>query len=316
RPPAHLVATRLDPGRWLLGRSGAGTPLHVAGPINLYGRQEAVAEWLVHQVIHTVAGDPAGLVVIDGAGDLVPRLKRKAAVTRLLSRSLVYVEIDGTAVAIGFNPLAAAPGEAAEATLRRWQRWFAGLNVPAPGLELLAAAWRDGVGDIPALRKWLRKPERYSQQAAVASLEGALNRLAAEPRLREWLEWPANRFAGLPGGALFFACQGRDWARRQLLRAALLGALAVEGTRLIVHGFPWQEVEIGEFENHGQIVAANGPRLPGSAVVLVENHPQGVTALAQRYLPVDARLRENLELLCPGEAIMISGDDVFYASWQ
>ncbi|MCI0575881.1 MAG: hypothetical protein L0332_28340, partial [Chloroflexi bacterium] len=82
------------------------------------------------------------------------------------------------------------------------------------------------------------------------------------------------------------------------------------------HGFPWKGADIGELQNHGQLVVANGPHLPGSAVVLVESHPQGAAALAERFLPQSARLRENLELLGPGEGIVISGDDVVYASWQ
>ena len=57
---------------------------------------------------------------------LVPRLKRKAAVTRLLGEQLAYVDMDGTSLANGFNPLAAVPGETEEALLQRWQRWFGG----------------------------------------------------------------------------------------------------------------------------------------------------------------------------------------------
>ncbi|MCC6602868.1 MAG: hypothetical protein IT327_06640, partial [Anaerolineae bacterium] len=62
-PPAHLVATEPDPGRWLLGRSQSGIPLHVSGRVNIYGRQEAVADWLVHQVTQMVTHDHASLIV-------------------------------------------------------------------------------------------------------------------------------------------------------------------------------------------------------------------------------------------------------------
>jgi hypothetical protein len=322
-PPAHWVASRPDPQRWLLGRSGAGVPLHLAGQLNLYGRQESVVEWLVYLVINTIAAEHRGVVVIDGAGDLVPRLKRQATVTRLFGERLTYLDIDGTATATGFNPLAAVPGETAEATWRRWQCWFAGLNVPAQGIQLLAAARQAGVADMPALRKWLTKPEWQSPGfagAAVTSLEAALNRLTADPVLREWLEWsrPSQGLAGanLPGGALFFACAGRDWARQQLLRAALLGVMVVEGTRLIVHGFPWEGFEIGELQRHDQLIVTNGPRLPGSTVLLVESHPQGAAALAQRFLPGDARLQEHLELLGLGEALILSEERLVYTSWQ
>ncbi|MFQ5433317.1 MAG: hypothetical protein ACE5FD_00415 [Anaerolineae bacterium] len=84
QPPAHLAATEPDSRRWLLGRSQTGVPLHISSRVNIYGRQEAVADWPVHQVTQMVTRDHANLVIIDGIGDLVPRLKRKTAVTRLL----------------------------------------------------------------------------------------------------------------------------------------------------------------------------------------------------------------------------------------
>jgi hypothetical protein len=101
-----------------------------------------------------------------------------------------------------------------------------------------------------------------------------------------------------------------------LLRAALLGAMAAEDVRLIAHGFPWQGFESGELQRHEQLVVANGPRLPGSTVILVENHPQGSAALAQRFLTGDARLCENLELLGPGEAIILSEETMVHTSWH
>ncbi|MCI0579746.1 MAG: hypothetical protein L0332_24425, partial [Chloroflexi bacterium] len=82
------------------------------------------------------------------------------------------------------------------------------------------------------------------------------------------------------------------------------------------HGFPWKGADIGELQNHGQLVVANGPHLPGSAVVLVENHPQGAVALAQHFLPGSARLRENLELLGQGEGIVIAEDAIVYTTWH
>jgi hypothetical protein len=94
--------------------------------------------------------------------------------------------------------------------------------------------------------------------------------------------------------------------------------MAVEGTRLIVHGFPWQGFEIGELQRHDHLVVANGPRLPGSTVVLVENHPQGAVALAQRFLPGNTRLHENLELLGLGESIVIAPavDGIVFTTWN
>ena len=56
--------------------------------------------------------------------------------------------------------------------------------------------------------------------AAPPRLEAALGRLTADRQIRQWLEWPADRFAGLPQGALIFTCRGQEWARQQLLVAA------------------------------------------------------------------------------------------------
>jgi hypothetical protein len=78
--------------------------------VNVYGRQAAVADWLVHQVTQMVHLNPANLVVIDGRGDLVPQLKRKVAVTRLLGQQLAYIDMDSASFVGGYNPLAAVPG--------------------------------------------------------------------------------------------------------------------------------------------------------------------------------------------------------------
>lgn len=332
QPPARLIATEPDPQRWLLGRSQSGLPLHVAGRINIYGRQEAVADWLVQQVTQMVTLDHANLVVIDGAGDLAPRLKRKAAVTRLLGEQLAYVDIDGASLANGFNPLAVVPGETEAALVQRWQRWFQGMNVHPQGIQLLARAQSEGIGDIPALRKWLKQVERQGQSAttatepvlslpkysvqAVSSLGMALNRLTASRRLREWLEWPANRFEILPEGALFFACKGTSWEREQLLQAALLGALQVAGVRLIVHGLPGKAALMAQVGSQEQIVVSNGPRLPDSAIILTECHAHGAAALTSRFLTNDARLGENLEMLSRGEGIVIVEDGIFFTTWN
>ena len=316
QPPAHLVATEPDSGRWLLGRSLAGLPLHVEGRVNIYGRQEAVADWLTHQVTQMVTLDHTNLVVIDGAGDLVPRLKRKAAVTRLLGEQLAYVDIDGASLANGFNPLAPAPGEPEAATVQRWQRWFQGMNVHPQGIQLLARAQRDGVEDIPGLRKWLKQVERQGHYTAVSSLGMALNRLTASRVLREWLEWPANRFDILPEGALFFACKGSGWDRQQLLQAVLLGAMQVEGVRLIVHGFRGEAIRKAPAGKQERIIISNGPLLPDSTIILTECHAHGIKALASRFLASDPCLSENLELLGRGEGIVIANDDVFFTAWQ
>jgi hypothetical protein len=274
-----------------------------------------VAEWLTHQVTQMISLDHANLVVIDGAGDLVPKLKRKAAVTRLLGEQLAYVDMDAASLAGGFNPLAGAPGETEAGMVARWQRWFQGMSVHPQGVHLLERARQDGVGDIPSLRKWLKQAERQGQYAAVSSLSMALNRLTASRTLREWLEWPTNQFDILPEGALFFAVKGTDWARQQLLRAVLLGVIQVAGARLIVHGFPWRAFTMAHLENQEQTIVSNGPLLPGSTVVVTESHVQGAARLAVRFLGGDDLLSENLDLLGPGEGIGVYGKETFFATW-
>ena len=315
QPPMHLVATEPDPRRWLLGRSQAGIPLHISGRVNIYGRQEAVADWLVHQVTQMITLDHANLVIIDGAGDLAPRLKRKAAVTRLLGEQLAYVDIDGTSLANGFNPLAAVPGEVEAEMVQRWQRWFQGMNVHPQGIQLLTQAQQDGVGDIPALRKWLKQVERQGQYTAVSSLGMALNRLTASRTLREWLEWPANRYEILPEGALFFACQGTGWDRQQLLRAVLLGAMQVAGVRLIVHGFPWQVEERLISKLPAQLVLSNGPFLAGAHLLLVHCSAAAAEILGDRFLASNPVQKENIQLLHHGEGVIVTEAGSVFSSW-
>jgi len=312
-PSAYLVATEPDPRRWPLGQSSTGVPLHISGRVNIYGRGEAVADWLVHQVTRLVTVNPANLVVIDGAGDLVPRLKRKAAVTRLLGKQLIYVDMDGDSLTGGFNPLAAAPGETTAETVERWQWWFEGMGVSPQGIHLLALARQDGAGDIPALQKWLKLAGWKGRQTAVSSLSMTLNRLTADRNLREWLEWPANRFENLPEGALFFSCKNTGWDRRQLLRMALRGAMQVEGVRLVIHGFPWDMVDL---TYQKQIIVSNGPLLPGGTVVLAECHAQGAAVLAGRFLNGDVALQEKLELLQSGEGLVVIEEGVVLAGFS
>jgi hypothetical protein len=263
-----------------------------------------------------VAVSHANLVVIDGAGDLVPKLKRKAAITQLLGEHLAYVDIDGISLTNGFNPLAPAPGETEAETALRWQCWFQGMNVHPQGIQLLEEARQDGVADIHALRKWLKQAERQGLYVAVSSLSIALNRLTANRSLREWLEWPTNRFDILPEGALFFAVKGMDWARQQLLRAVLLGTLPIKGARLIVHGFPWKAFAMPAPGKHKQLTISNGPQSPGGTIVLVESSAQSTRMLAERFLFGDPQLGENLALLGRGESIVNSGGDVVYSSWN
>lgn len=315
-PTAHPVAHEDGERRWLLGRSPANQPIQVAGRVNVYGRQEAVAEWLVHQITQMITLNPANLVVIDGRGDLIPQLKRKAVVTRLFGEQLAYVDIDSTSLVGGFNPLAAVPGENAERQVMRWQQWVQGMAVHPQGVQLLTQAHEAGVEDFPSLRKWLKQKERQGQYTAVSSLSLALNRLTASRTLREWLEWPTNAYEILPKGSLFFACKATGWDRQQLLRSVLLSALQMPDVYLIVHGFPWVKGDEVRLQQTANMVLSNGPLLADSTVMLTESHAPGVAALTKRFLAGDAQWCENLELLGRGEGLALITDEVIFTTWN
>ncbi|HID54804.1 MAG TPA: hypothetical protein EYP41_22550 [Anaerolineae bacterium] len=316
QPSENLIARKPDPQRWPLGRTQTGIPLQTEGRLNIYGRQEAVADWLVHQVTQMVAVNPANLVVIDGIGDLVPKLKRKAVVTRLLGEQVAYVDIDGTSLATGFNPLTPVLGETEAETTLRWQHWFEGMNVHSEGIALLDQARQAGVEDILSLRKWVKQVERMGPSTAVTSLNMALSRLMSSRVLREWLEWPVNHFDILTGGALLFAVKGTDWARQQLLRAVCLGAVNVPNIRLVLHGFPWSHGAVAQLQSCERLCLSNAPLFDRAVIVLVENHVQHVAGLAQRFQADDMLLTENMHLLGRGEGVIISQKEPIFITWH
>jgi hypothetical protein len=314
-PPGQLVAPNGDEQHWPLGWAHDGMQLQSSGRINVYGRREAVAEWLVNLVLKSLTAEPAGLIVVDGAGDLVPRLKRKQQVTRLLGRQLTYIDIDGAAVAGGFNPLAPMPGESEADTLGRWQQWFAGMGLHPQSLPLLGRARAEGVGDVPSLQRWLGRPEQQ-QQIAAASLTLALKRLLADPLAHEWLSWPTDCFAGLQEGALFFACRAEGWAGTQLLQSVLLAAVPGGRWRVVAHGTPWKEMGIGSLRDLPRLVIGNGPLLPDSTVILTHMSGPGAQKLTARFLTHDAQQEENLQLLQNGEVIIVHNGIALPVTWQ
>mgnify|MGYP006921589112 CR=1 FL=1 len=313
---AHELAIPSDDRSWPLGRTETDLPLYVSGMVNLYGRQTALVDWLVPQIVQMIKVNPTKLLVIDGQGDLVPQLKRKTAVTRLLGEQLSYIDIDGAALATGFNPLALLPGESPARQLERWQRWFQGMAVHPQGISLLAEAQQAGVTDLPTLRQWLKQKERQGAYTAVSSLRMVLQRLRANRALREWLDWPTNPFAILPTGALLFACKSSSWARQQLLQAVLLSAVQIENIRFIVHGFPWIKTAHASLCTQQTVLMSNAPLLPESTVVLTETDGEGGRLLATRFLANDVRLREHLALLQRGEGLIVHHGKVNFTTWN
>jgi hypothetical protein len=317
QPPETLTSVAPDPTRWLLGRSRQGVPLQAAGRLNLYGQNDAISEWLSHMIGHTLAHNHANLAVIDGVGTLAPRLKRRETVARLLGERLLYLNMDSALVAHGFNPLAPAPGEEGEDTLRRWQTWLAGMGVPQSGLDMLPKAQTEGVQTIPELRKWIDSPDQRHQTPAVTRLKQALDKLCATRIVQEWLDWPTNPFVVFPDGALLFACQaGEKWERRHLLHAILLGCLNIPGARIIVHGFPWRDIAMSnQVKSQPHIVVANGPPSSAATTILVSASPTVTQRLARRFFPGNDLMLENLHLLRPGEGVVLSENTATLVAW-
>ncbi len=321
QPPAQLIANKPNPQYWLLGRSQSGIPLHVAGRINIYGRQEAVSDWLVHQVTQMLSFNQDNLVVdnlvvIDGIGDLVPQLKRKAVVTQLLGKRLAYIDIDSASMADGFNPLAVVLGESEVETIHRWQCWFQGMNVNPQGIQLLPQAWKEGVADIPSLRKWLKKVERQGQQTAVSSLSTAIKKLISHSQIRQWIEWPTNRHNSLQEKALLFSCQAKSWAAQHFLHALLLNVSSVKGVCLIVHGYPWQTDQQLSETLPQQLLISNGPLLPNAHPLLVRNSAPASEILSTRFFNADALQTENLQLLQDGEGVFVYNGKAIFTQWK
>ncbi|MBK8989477.1 MAG: hypothetical protein IPM39_26045 [Chloroflexi bacterium] len=95
-----------------------------------------------------------------------------------------------------------------------------------------------------AAQKWLAAPARQRRGAAAGALEAAAGRLMADRQVRQWLEWPTDRYGGLPRGALIFGCRGQEWARRQLLLAALLAAHGRARRPASFAWAAWEELEL------------------------------------------------------------------------
>ena len=123
-----------------MGRNLFRKPLHGGQQLNLYGRQPAVAHWLKQLVVQSLQAEAGNLIVIDGAGDLVPQLKRKPIITERLGQGVRYIDLDSSTHIVGFNPLASVLGECEEAHLLRWHAWIHRMGVPHPTLRLLPQA--------------------------------------------------------------------------------------------------------------------------------------------------------------------------------
>lgn len=312
--PRELLARWREKGRWPLGKTAENIPLSTDKPLNLYGESERVADWLLAQVQHLVMAGEGNLVVIDGKGNLVPRLKRKASIMERLGSQITYLDLDNQSNSVGFNPLAMVPGECETAVLGRWVMWLDSMG-GACTVPLLQTAWDKGVRSVPGLRQWLNLPEQQ-QEPLLTPLHQAVETLCRTRRVREWLDWPKGCLSNLPEGVTLFSCQATGEAEKHILNSVVLGAMQV-GARVIMHGFPWQTFPQHPILNDPQVVMTNAPLLPDNLTVLVQSGPKQADFLAKRFFPDQAEeTAENLLLLQPGETILLADCGVFWSSWR
>lgn len=299
---------------WPLGYTGSGVLWRGARRVNVVGATDAVAHWLRRQLIYLLAHDGDGLMVVDSVGNVVPWLKRRSVVTSRLGKQIHYLNVDGSAVLTGFNPLAQLPGESDTAQVQRWQRWFMGMNVHAQGVALLSDAQKAGVTDVGSLRKWLRKVARRGQVTAAAAVEAALDRLLTERTVREWLTWTQNSLHAFEGGAVLFACRGDSWARRQLLHGF---ALAVSGNRrLVLHGGPWDFLHAAIWKRPLPLLVSGDSPISAATQLLVNQEGVAVPLRLPDKLSDDAVLAENMLLLSPGEAVGVTIEGARWVTWR
>ena len=306
-PDTMKVTGKPPQQNWLLGYAPSGQMVQAPTPqVNLYGNRDAVTVWLEQATLTALAIQPAGLIIIDGQGDLTQRLKRHALVTGLLNRKqLILAQLtEGSNGRTGFNPLAGVPGEGEAQTVERWQTWFASMGCRGQAEMLLPQAYQEGVRDINKLRLWLAQPARLLAPGnGLISLQTTLNRLLAEAAIRDWLEWPTNLFATGAERALLCTCPGEAWGRKQMLKALLLGFQAVDQTRLILTGIDKFSINPAHF-----VLVGNGLRLPQATPIMTTMPDKLAHELLARFKPKqDAyRLSEQIQLLAPGEGVVLT----------
>jgi hypothetical protein len=88
RPPLSLdlpaaAAEQVGGEAWLLGRNVNRQPVY-GQRVSVLGELDAIQQWLAQLVVAQAVCNPVGVVVIDGEGDLVPRLLTEPVIARLL----------------------------------------------------------------------------------------------------------------------------------------------------------------------------------------------------------------------------------------
>lgn len=306
-----------DEDGWPLGKTNSGQ-MPSAQRVNLYGEPEAVADWLLHQTYFCITEtQKTNLVVIDGQGDVVPRLKRHENIVKSMGGQIHYLDLDNRSTSIGFNPLAAGWGEDAEAVVDRWQVWFGGMGCGLAGQKVLGKAWQDRVRHMGQLREWLALPEQQEQQEAYRDLKKCLETLSRSRHIREQLEWPNGCLEDILNKVLLFSCQANGWEQAHLLNAILLAAIQT-GADIILHGFPWKFFASPHpIQSYPTLVVSNGPLVSHTTPLLVHHCHRTAELAAQKFFPLaqQEHMGEILQLLRPGESLVATTTPLF-TSWR
>jgi hypothetical protein len=290
------------------------------------GELDAAQQWLVRLAVAQAARDPVGVAVVDGEGDLVPRLLAEPIIARLLQTkraTALDVNIVGQG---GVNPLQPLPGETAAQTTSRWRDWLARMGAAESGLALLPNAYAAGVTSLLDLRHWLEELARSAQTAqatfiAAAALRAVLDRLLADGTTARWLcQHPVAVEELLQRGMLLVACPYREkWSRLQAVRA-LLPILAFHGAAVILRRTPLSRGELNEL-SFIRIVSDSSDLT--DTVIIVRSQGERLASLTNHLLPqlcpeaiAPQIFQEHAGRLGEGEALAVREGSVTWLGWR
>ena len=320
-------------GEWALGRTPDG--LVMGGrQVQVLGDDDSVAEWLTRLVLTRAGNKSAGLVVIDGRGDLVPRLLATPSIAHLRSaKQITNLDIN-VAGQGGVNPLAIGSDEDPTSVVERWRWWFSGMGVVGRSLDLLPRAIDAGISDLPALHRWLKKQSADSF-AAAANLRSTLDQLMRNQVVNRWLTlYPVALQEALENRALIIACPHKgSWSRLQAIRA-VMGLVTEPETDFVLHHVPLAEGDMGRLKELRIVIGTNTPNaIPSirtTVLTKLGDHSAGKAVAALRsalnrdLLDQDgvsaghtqAMVAEHIQCLQCGEAIVARDGYVGWCSFE
>jgi hypothetical protein len=335
RPPLSLdlpaaAAEQVGGEAWLLGRNVNRQPVY-GQRVSVLGELDAIQQWLAQLVVAQAVCNPVGVAVIDGEGDLVPRLLTEPVIARLLQTkraTALDVNIVGQG---GVNPLAPLPGETAERTTARWRDWFARMGAAESGLALLPNAYAAGATSLLELRHWLEQLARDEKTTrptfvAAAALRAVLDRLLADGTTARWLcQQPVDLGALLPRGMLLVSCPyQRKRSRAQALRA-LPPILTFHGAAVILRLGARAAIPLSREEMNSspfiRIVTDSADL--AETVIVTRSEGHRLASLTNHLLPqlcpdgiAPQMFQEYVGQLGAGEALALRQGRVSWVGWR